>query len=202
MALEIGKDALVPATLIVPPPTGSAPIWKLSIELFLTVAEYLDSATCLTFSQTCRTLFELSKARSAYWRSARFAHGHLPRVAEMGSFTGEELRSAAVKGTNLEWKWEDKSPRLVRRVPVPYEFFLTRTFLASGSRWLFLYGMESHNAKAKIYDLVGNDFVKFYNSSSKEYTEAFSFEMSHRIVQIVGESLDPHQILFAAQFNR
>jgi hypothetical protein len=101
MSLETGKNTLVPATLVVPPPVGSAPIFKLPPEVLLTIAEYLDSATCLTLSQTCHALLELSKTRSVYWRNAHFAHGHLPRVVEMAEFTGSELRSAAVKITNL-----------------------------------------------------------------------------------------------------
>lgn len=56
MALEIQKNTLVPGNLILPPPAGSAPIWKLSIELFLTIAEYLDAASCLTFSQVSMPL--------------------------------------------------------------------------------------------------------------------------------------------------
>src|SRR4051812_23381237 len=101
MSLETRKNTLVPATLIFPPPAGTAPICNLSAEILLSISEYLDSATCVTLSQTCHTFLELSKSWSVFWRSARFAHGHLPRVADMDSFTGAELRSVAVKSTNL-----------------------------------------------------------------------------------------------------
>jgi hypothetical protein len=100
MSLESDINTLVPETLLVPP-AGSSPISKLPSEVLLAIAEYLDSASCLMLSKTCRTLLELSKTRSVYWRSAHFAHGHLPRVAEMANFTGSELRFAAVKNRNL-----------------------------------------------------------------------------------------------------
>lgn len=54
MSVEVALDSFVPDTLKIPPSEGT-PIWRLSIELFLNIAERLDSATCLTFSQVCES---------------------------------------------------------------------------------------------------------------------------------------------------
>jgi hypothetical protein len=50
MSTEAELDVCVPETLRIPQLNG-APIWKLSMELFLSIAERLDSASCLTLSQ-------------------------------------------------------------------------------------------------------------------------------------------------------
>lgn len=51
MATEIKQDQFVPQSLRLPPPVGTSPIWKLSLELLLNIAEYLDIHSCLTLSQ-------------------------------------------------------------------------------------------------------------------------------------------------------
>lgn len=194
MSVEAGKDSFVPDTLKIPPSDGT-PIWKLSMELFLNIAERLDSATCLTFSQTCRTLYILSNERSAYWRNASFAHGLLPRIAPMKSFTGAELRSTAVKSINLEWIWENRSPSVAKRIAVPTQLHKERYFVPSGSRWLFQYGTriskESRIPTILVYDMI-----------TEQHIGESRIPVSDKIHRIVGQSLAPDMVVFAVQFVR
>jgi hypothetical protein len=98
---------------------------------------------------------------------------------------------------HLELKWENKSPRLIRRIPLPFDDWASQTFLPNGSRWLFQYGMDGPKAKVKIYDLVGNNFVYIRDSNTKKHFDAFPLPTDISIAQIVGESLSPTKVLFA-----
>ncbi|PVG02108.1 hypothetical protein CPB86DRAFT_698397 [Serendipita vermifera] len=187
MATEVELNTLVPESLQIPPPLGNSPIWKLSSEVFLMIAEYLDTATCLTLSQTCRTLYQLSIDRSIYWRSAKLVHGLLPRVAPLSTFSGKELRETAIKSTNLEWKWEDPSPRLVRRVPIPILYRKERYFIPPGSRWLFQYGFKTSSDQTRwvsVYDLITETVV---GSWCLEVTEGYPI--------FSGESVEPNLVI-------
>ncbi|CAG8742726.1 16839_t:CDS:2, partial [Acaulospora colombiana] len=133
---------------------------------------------------TCRTLYHLSIERSIYWRSAKFVHGLLPRVAPLSTFGGRELRETAIKSTNLEWKWEDPSPRLVRRVPIPILYRKERYFIPPGSRWLFQCGHKSSNDQTRwlsVYDLITETVV---GSWCLEVTEGYPI--------FSGESVEPN----------
>jgi hypothetical protein len=57
--------------------------------------------------------------------------------------------------------------------------------------------MDSQEAKIKVFDLIGNDFVDIYDKHTKEHFDAFPLQSSIPIVQIVGESLSPAKVLFA-----
>jgi len=92
-------------------------------------------------------------------------------------------------------EWEKKRPRLIRRIPLPFDAWVNNTFLASGSRWLFRHGMDTQEDKykVKIFDLIGNDFVDIYDRN----TYVFPLQGDIPIAQIVGESLSPTKVLFA-----
>lgn len=113
---------------------------------------------------------------------------------------GAELRTAAVKSTNLEWKWEDMRPKSKRRTAVPRPGWRHKSFVPNGSRWLFQYGIDKGTAKLRILDMVGDAFVQFVGYGSRILMDEYSFGTGLAPPRIVGESLAPNQVVFAAQF--
>jgi hypothetical protein len=57
--------------------------------------------------------------------------------------------------------------------------------------------MDRQEAKVKIFDLIGNDFVDICDSNTKEHFDAFPLQDGIPITRIVGESLSPAKVLFA-----
>ena len=111
----------------------------------------------------------------------------------MSSFTGTELRETAVKSINLEWKWENTSPTIVRRVPVRTPLHRERYFVPDGSRWLFQYGSheELRVPTILIFDMV----------TGKHIGESRMPHMA-KIHRIVGQSMAPDMVAFAIQFHK
>ncbi|KAG8832453.1 hypothetical protein FRC17_001326 [Serendipita sp. 399] len=178
----------------VPPPAGTCHFSKLSTELILSIAEYLDVATCLTLSQTCRAINNISRERVTYWYSSQFAHGLLPRVTDQSSLTAQELRSTAIKSTNIAWIWENSSPRVRRRVTLQWVCEKEQYFLPLGSRWLFRYGVsqgDTTDSTIYIYDLIGGRNVE----------PPIHLLPSQRLDKIVGESLASNKVMFAILFE-
>jgi len=111
----------------------------------------------------------------------------------MSSFTGTELRNTAVKSINLEWKWENTSPALARRIPVRTLLRNERYFVPSGSRWLFQYGVHKEN-------LVPT--VLIFDMATGRHIGEWKFPQPTQMQRIVGQSLTPELVAFAVQFKK
>lgn len=108
----------------------------------------------------------------------------------MTSFSGQELRSAAVRSINLEWRWENPSPRLTKRTHVPILYSKEKYWVPSGTRWLFQYGADKQAQKLmlNVYDLV-------------EERSVGALELKPRVIRIEGESLAPDRIIFMVHYD-
>jgi hypothetical protein len=111
----------------------------------------------------------------------------------MSSFTGTELRETAVRSTNLEWRWENTSPTIVRRVPVRTQLHKERYFVPDGSRWLFQYGAHK---ELRVPIILIFDMVTGKHIGESRIPETV------KIHRIVGQSMSPDMVAFAVQFQK
>lgn len=114
----------------------------------------------------------------------------------MTNYTGEELRTAAIRSYRLDWYWEFPRPRLFRRIQIPIAHEFTRQeqyFIPPASRWLFQYGNDSKRDGSGILSVFD-----MHNGVSVGF-----LELDHMNLQdLLGESLAPNKVVIALRFAR
>lgn len=170
---------------------NTAPICKLSMELYLSIADFLDLETRLSFAQSFRAIFLLSNGHSSYWKDAGISSITLPRLVEEAAHTGKELRASAVNTLRCKWAWRQTDVQSIRKLRVPLlsereMSFERQFFIPPGTRWLFQYGhlMNTFKSEISVFDMLKGRNLGTY-------------KLHHVVLSAAGVSVSPNQVALA-----
>ncbi|KAG8816670.1 hypothetical protein FRC19_011877 [Serendipita sp. 401] len=196
-----GAKRLALGSIVTGPRSLHSSFKRLSAELFLIIAEFLDLRSRIYFSQAFRAVYHLSISRYSFWKGSGIAPITLPRIVEESEHTCRELRGAAIKTLRLKENLGNKEVRSFRKVQIPIlnshdSTFYTQLCRPVGTRWLFQFGHKppGYSSIINAYDLLKERTVGSTTIPARvQIVESYQISTSKFALAVLSHTPDRHE---------